>query len=898
MRFTVLGAIRAWRGEVEVDLGPAAQRTVLAALLVAPRQEASVADLVDILWDGRPPASAETTVHQYAMRLRRVLEPGLPPRHKGSVLLSGPRGYRLAAAPEAVDLLRFRALLGTARATSDPQTAADRYADALALWLGTVASAVRPESRNHPAFTAVDTEERAAVEEALGHATEAGLTTRVLPALTAAAGRRPLDEPLHARLIRALAESSGRAAALRHYDEVRQRLSQELGTPPGPELLAAQRHTLRLGTPNTTGATRVEQLPAPLPLFAGRRAELDRLTALAPEDGSRTVVISAIAGMAGIGKTTLAIQLGNQLADRFRDGQLYVNLRGFDRSGSVLDPGDVLRRFMVALGVPGHRIPAEPDALTGAYRSVLSGRRMLIVLDNARDAAQVRPLLPGSAGCMVIVTSRNRLTDLVANDGAVPLLLDVLSPAEARESLARRVGTAVVAAAPEAVDEIIRCTAGLPLALAVAAANAGRGLPTLAAELRAGTGSLTAFAAARAVFSWSYGVLTPDGARLFRLLSLHPGPSISAPAAAALSGLPAGTVRPLLAELINANLLTEPAPRRYVMHDLLRDYAGELVAPAERDPAVTRLLGHLRDESHRAAHALGPAPDMPEEAARLAAPDRWFDAEWQVLVAAARLAAASGRPGDAWRITWSLERYLERRGHWHEWMAVQEVAVAAARTSGDPDATAHALRGLGRVYALMRRYDEAETLLDEALGLFLGSGNGAGEAYTRFCLAWIRTRQQRHEESIAAARPALDRYRALNHRRGQAETLNLMGWFEVQLGFAGKALEYAREALDHFVALGDIRAQSQTWDTIAYAQHHLGDHDAAAKSYDTAIGMFHDIGDTFNEACTLDRLAESLLAGGDAGAAHRAWLRSRAMLTDLDPAWAAEVDAKLAALGP
>ena len=900
LTFTVLGAVRAWRDDTELDLGPVSPRTLLAVLLATPGRPVRRADLIDVLWPVRPPATAANVVHQHVVRLRRALEPGLAARQPGTVLPYTAEGYRIETAAESIDLSRFRRRRDQARTAADPGTALGHYAAALALWQGPVAAGVRPESRAHPVIVALDREELATVAEAAAVAAETGRWDRLLPALLAAAAHRPLHEPLHARLIQALAATSGPAAALSHYAELRRRLIGEVGTEPGPELREAQRRVLSAdGPPPEPGPrTRPAQLPAPLPVFAGRRAEVERVLALLPPGRApETVVISSIGGMAGVGKTTLAIRLGHLLADRFPDGQLYVDLRGFDRDEAVLDPSDALRGFLDALGVPSAHRPADRDALTARYRGVLAGRRMLIVLDNARDAAQVRPLLPATGGSLVLVTSRDRLTGLAAH----PVALDVLPPADAAESLARRVGADRVAAEPEAAGEIVRRTAGLPLALAVVAARAVAHpdftLADLAGEMRATAGSLDAFtdtdpaSDARAVFSWSYRALTPPAARLFRLLALHPGPEITRPAAAALAGGP-------LDELLGAHLLTEPAAGRYVFHDLLRDYARELVAedpPGERRAATERLLDHLRDEATAAAFRLGPLADGLAGPATVDGPDAhaWFTAEWPVLAAAVELAAEQGFDDHAWRIAWAVERFHERGGRWPEWLRSAEHAVRAADRLGDPAARAYARRGLGGAYALLRRYDEAYAHLEAARSLFAAAGNEVGEAYTRYGMGWVRTRQGRYAEALAAAEPALATYQRLGHDLGAGDALNLIAWLRVLLGDPATGLRLGRQGLDRFRSIGEIRGQSQIWDTIAYALHHLGRYRAAAEAYGQAIRLFRADGDRYNEGCTWDRLGDTRAAAGDRRGARRAWRAAYRMVGELDPEWAAEVRSKL-----
>src|SRR5690349_569780 len=454
--FTVLGAVRAWQGEDELRLGPPQQRAVLALLLTGGGQPVSMSELVDLLWAADPPSSAANIVHRYIGALRRVLEPGLPPRAAGRWLIPHSGGYRLAADAGTLDLLRLRQLAGQAAAEEEPGRAVALYLEALGLCQGRCAGDLAAV-REHPAFAAVDREYLALAGQAAEVALEAGLAAQVLPALRQAAEQDPLAEPLRARLMLLLAAAGHQAEALAVYettraalrDAHRRVLRQQVSTAPVPEVRAAQ-------------------LPADLAAFAGRRAEVARVSALLEEPAAGAMLIGAIDGMPGAGKTTLAVHWARLVADRFPDGQLYVNLRGLDPRGT-LEPAEALSGFLPALGMTPQQVPADLDSRAALYRSLLAGQRVLVVLDNARDEAQVRPLLPGAPGCLVIVTSRNRLTGLVASDGASLLTLDVFSRADAREALTRRLGAARVAAEPEAGEEILALSGRLPLALALVA---------------------------------------------------------------------------------------------------------------------------------------------------------------------------------------------------------------------------------------------------------------------------------------------------------------------------------------------------------------------------------------------------------------------------------------------
>jgi transcriptional regulator with XRE-family HTH domain len=438
------------------------------------------------------------------------------------------------------------------------------------------------------------------------------------------------------------------------------------------------------------------QLPIAIRHLAGRADQLKILDGLLDRfDGTEgtadtggTALISAISGTAGVGKTALAVHWAHRVAERFPDGQLYVNLRGFDPSGAPVEPAEAIRGFLDAFGTSAGRIPGGPDAQAALYRSLLAGRRMLIILDNARDEAQVRPLLPGSAPCLVVVTSRRQLAGLAATECAQLLNLDVLTHAEAHEMLSRRLGPELVEGESAAVSELISLCARLPLALAIAAARhaarPSRPLQALVEELRPAQDRLTvldatdvadAVTSARAVFSWSYQSLTQPAARMFRLLAVHPGPDITAAAAASVAGVRQERARQVLTELVLANLLAEHGDGRYTCHDLLRAYAAEQASTsdsdADRKAAMHRMLDHylhtafgaakLLDQVDPAARPPAPVPGVvPEELADRGAAYAWFEAERPVLSAAISQAARHGFDGHAWHLV-LLPRVAPRR---------------------------------------------------------------------------------------------------------------------------------------------------------------------------------------------------------------------------------------------
>ncbi len=650
------------------------------------------------------------------------------------------------------------------------------------------------------------------------------------------------------------------------------------------------------------------QLPTAVAGFVGRVAELATLTSLLEESAAPgAVLIWAIGGTAGIGKTALAVYWAHNIADRFPDGQLYVNLRGFDPSGSPMTSAEALRGFLNAFEVPPERVPVSLDAQAALYRSLLVGRRVLIVADNARDAEQVRPLLPGSVGCVVVVTSRNRLTSLIAAEGARPLTLNMLTRGEARQLLSRRIGTDRVAAEPQAVEKIIGLCARLPLALGIVAARAavhpGFSLDALASELRdAHCAGLGAFDGGdqttdvRAVFSWSYRQLSTAAARLFRLLGLHPGPDTTAPAAASLTGLAQQTVRPLLAELALAHLITEHVMGRFTLHDLLRAYATEQAhthdTEDEQQAAVQRMLDHYLHSAHTAAIWLHPRASpitlvpplpgvVPQQLADDAAALTWFEAEYPVLLGAIKLAADTGQTAHAWQLPWTLVEFFARRGHWHDWVNVQHTALIAAQHGADRHGQAHAHRGLGQALSWLGRHDQAHTHLRQALRLFQELGDQTGQAHTHLALGWMLGYQGRPEEALPHAQQALSLSRATGRRLGQARALHSVGWNQALLGEHQQAVSSCELALTLFRELGDRRSESRTLDSLGYAHHHLGYHQQATAYFKQALGLYRELGDRHGQATTLNHLGDAHHATADLDAAREAWQNALDILEQL-----------------
>jgi DNA-binding SARP family transcriptional activator/tetratricopeptide (TPR) repeat protein len=926
-----------------VDLGPPQRRLVLAVLVAEAGRVVRVETLIDRVWD-EAPDGARRTLHVHVSHIRRLLERSATADRPPGRLLRRSGGYLLDVDPEQVDVVRFRRLVEQGRAPDRPDGArAGLLREALDLWQGEpladLAGGWAARARAAWAQERLDTAIAWADVE-----TRSGDPSAVIGPLTALVEEHPLVEAAVAALMRALIAAGRSAQALERYAATRERLAGELGVDPGIDLRQLHQAILRgeaaagrpaastvpAGASTGSGWTAGSpypvpaQLPLDVPGFGGRDDQLALLDGvLTPADRPSTVVVAVVSGTAGVGKTALAVHWARQVADRFPDGQLYVNLRGFGPGGQAVAPAEAVRGFLDALGVAPRQVPAGLEAQIGRYRSLVAGRRVLLVLDNARDAAQVRPLLPGEPGCAVVVTSRDRLTSLVAAEAAHPVAVDLLAPAQARQMLAFRIGADRVAAEPAAVEEILDSCARLPLALAVVAARAVThpefSLAAVAAELRQARGSLDMFADGdpaidiRAVFSWSYDSLSPPAARLFRLLGRHPLGDLAAPAAASAAGLPLPEVRPLLAELSRAHLLTEPSPGRYAFHDLLWAYAAELAethdSEAERTAATRRMLDHYLHTAYAAALLLHPyrepirleppepgvsIPDLAGYPAAMA----WFTAEHRALLAAVDRAAAAGFDTHTWQLAWVTMEYLTRRGHWHDLAGTQRTALAAAQRLADPAGQARALAGLGHALADVGRCDDALVEFRRASELFDRLGDLAGRADVHRGTAFVCAQLGRPHEALDHARRALDLFRAAGDRHQEAASLNTVGWYCAHVGEYDAALAHCRQGLAMLAEFGDRNGEAATWDSIGFVYHQLGQYGEAVACYQRAVEGASAIGNRYNEANTLSRLGDSQLAAGERDAGRDSWRRALAILEELGHHDADEVRAKLAAPAP
>lgn len=915
MEFRLFGELRLRADGRSLDVGTPRQQAVLAALAVDVGRPVPIETLIDRVWDDAPPTEARNVLYSHLSRIRRLLAGSSARLDRRSA------GYVLDVDPDLVDLHRFARLVEQSKAVASERRAALLH-EALGLWRGPPLAGVPgdwvAEVRNSWQRRLLDAAVRWTEAELDLNRTDAVLA--MLPDLLA---EHPLAEPLEALLMRALHAAGRDAEALRRYAALQRRLADELGVDPGADLRALHTALLRgelptpvpeRGVPLATPA----QLPPDVSGFAGREAELRLLDDLAAT-GSGVVRIAAMSGTAGVGKTSLVVHWAHRVRDRFPGGQLYVNLRGFDPTGSPMTPAEAMRTFLDAFEVPLDRIPAGFEAQVGLFRSLLADRRVLVVLDNARDVEQVRSLLPGASGCLVVVTSRALLSGLVTA-GARSVTVDLLDQGEARELLVSRLGADRVAAEPRAVAEIVELCARLPLALAVVAARAAThptfALADLARELHETRGGLDEFAGTdpatdpRAVFSWSYRQLSDAAARLFRLLGVRAGPDLGTRAAASLAGVPVGQARALLAELAGAHLVAEHSPGRYACHDLLRAYASELNlaldTDADRRAATANVLAHYIHSADNADALLDPRRDPPPALTALPAgvePERpadltrakaWFTAEHRVLVTAVH--QDEEHDAEVWQLAWTIRRFLAHQGHWHDEVDVLRIALAAAERLGDPPKQAFAHCYLGSTYVWFERHDDAHRELTTALDLYRSTNDLVGQAHVQYYLAWMLERQRRNDEAPAHAQRALELYSLAGHAVGEAKSLNAVGWFHALAGEYGTAIGYCEKALDLQTKLGDAVAAGQTWHSIGYAHDRLGDHARAIACYRASFDHFHQAGYRFGEALVLRSLGESYRDTDDPGAARSAWQQAIEIYDDLGHPDAADARAKLASL--
>jgi DNA-binding SARP family transcriptional activator/Tfp pilus assembly protein PilF/DNA-binding XRE family transcriptional regulator len=919
LRVGVLGPLTVRHGEDVVEVGADKQRWLLALLALQPNKVVRREEIVDVIWGDRPPPSCLELVHTYVARLRKALEPGRAPREPARTILTASGGYRLAVTADQLDLLRFDALV--ARAEKEPEAAEQAYRTALGLWRGPALADVE-RFRQHPACLALTRRRSevvlayADVALARGNHDEAAVHLRALIV------EEPLQEAAHARLMLALAGSGQQASALRLFDDIRRELVGEFGIEPGAELRDAQAQVLRQDIARPVAAPkRPAQLPADVAGFRGRAAQLAELDSLvpgfAPTGGHATtdLRIAVVSGTAGVGKTAVAVHWAHRVRDRFPDGQLYLDLRGFG-PGRPVEPGDALSGFLRALGVDGKDIPAEPDERAAKYRTVLEGLRMVLVLDNAGSVQQIRPLLPGSSSCFVVVTSRDSLPGLVARHGARRLPLDLLSPAESFDLLRTLLGTRVDVE-PDAATALAEYCAQLPLALRLVAELAisrpRAKLRALVAELADERGRLDLLdgggdplTAVRAVFSWSYGHLPAESARVFRLWGRHPGRDFTLDATAALAGTDLGGAARLTDTLVRAHLVQETVPGRFQLHDLLRVYAGELAEDEESHDALTRLFDFYLYSASRAMDVVSPhethlRPAVAEPRLAVGWPTAansqvWLETERHNLLAVAAHATRHDCPDLLRKLSGILWHYLDAGGYHEESLVLHTHASVIAHDSGDRAGEVDPLTLLGLGHWRMGRSREALRYLEEALVIVRDTGNRGIESYVLCTLGLVSRALGRFADSHSYGRQALSLARETGDRTSEVLTLVVLGCACRGLGRFGEALghfdqarplagetgdranegyvstnrgdvlsamgrheeaeQFLEEGLDHFRATGTRTSEGYALCMLGAVHRMLGHYDKALERLEQALAISRETGGRTNESVALMNLGD------------------------------------------
>jgi DNA-binding SARP family transcriptional activator/tetratricopeptide (TPR) repeat protein len=959
--------------DVLVDGSPAGisqpgLRILLAMLALSANKVVPVGALIDALWQEDASRQREKNLHVQVHLLRRRLAE-LEPGRGTSRVVTAPPGYMLCLSDGELDAQVFATLARQGRLLSQDGkavAAADQFGRALRLWRGPALGDVADAGPRLAADAAGLEEQRLAVVEdhadaelAAGHHADVACQ---LPGLIA---QSPLRERLRGQFMLALYRCGRQADALAAYQQAREVLSEELGLDPGPQLRALQQQILaadprldlppapaKAGSgltpaglpgpaaddwpaeaqppgepdiaasdPGSTPAAPVmpRQLPADVRHFAGRDTELLELDGLLNEAAATAAAkVIVITGTAGVGKTALALHWAHGAASRFPDGQLHINLRGYHPSGVPVAPEEAIRVLLNGLGVPRAHIPDTPQAQAGLYRSLLADRRMLIVLDNARDPEQVRPLLPGGSNSLALVTSRSSLSGLIADAGAYPVPLGLLAERDAAALLAARLGPARTASEPAAVRQIIRLCARLPLALAITAARAAAQpalpLSALADELADEQDRLDALdtgeqaTSARPVFSWSYRQLTQPAARMFRLLGSHPGPDISLAAAGSLSGVPRPLARRILNELAAASLLTEHSAGRYVLHDLLHAYAAELPPDPdgadERGPARERVLDHYLHTAHAGALLLAPLghpivldpPRSGVTAEQLGSHEgalTWFRTELQVLLAGVKLAAAAGLDKQAWQLPWTLRSFLDGQGLWQDWDTVNRIALAAAERLEDHNGLGWTHHRMAQVCSLSGAIDEGVAHNTLALTHFEQADNlgGQGSAHLGLCISLGR--QGEHQTALHHGQQALTLFRTAADRIGEAYMLHLVGLELARLGSAEQGRDHCTQAVELYGELGDPGGLADAWHSLGTVHQQLSENDEAVACFQQALMLCAELGDLWGQAYCLIHVGDTHDAAGDLQAARETWQQALEMLGDLQHPDADRVRARL-----
>ncbi len=890
MQLRLIGPVEIDSGDRVVEIGSPQQRLLVAALAVDAGRLVTAESLIDRIWDDAP-VGARRTLHVLISKMRRVLEQVSGRGPDVVTVVRGSGGYVLRLDPARVDMLRFRRLAEDARRV-DGTDRVRLLRDAVAVWQAEPLSGLPGNwaARTRTAWRQEYLEATVAWAEAelrTGHA------AATIGTLTRLAEEYPLAESVTAMLMRALHAAGRPADALARYARVRQRLADELGVDPGSGLHGVYEATLRdtvaADHPDRRGITTDEQpapsepvtrptprhLPAPPQMFTGRTMELADLEEI--HDAS-TVVITAIDGMAGVGKTALAVQAAHQMLDRYPDGQLFIDLHGYTEGVAPVEPGEALDRMLRALAVAGERIPPGLDERAGLYRSRLAGRRMVIVLDNAATGAQVTPLLPGAPGCAVLVTSRRRLVGL---DPTHVLSLDTLPAADAAALFRRSVGESrLTGQPPEVLAELVEVCGGLPLAIRIAAArlrsHPAWNLDHLVRRLRVQQDRLLELATGQrsvtAALDLSYQDLGADLQRTYRRLGLSPGVDIDAHAAAALLDTTVQEAGQALEQLLDAHLLQEAVPGRYRFHDLTRAHAAHTATRDETGDGGRMVLDRLLDYyRHTAAVAMEaaypyererrprvppartPVPVLSDPAAAL----DWLDRELANLLAAASHAAEHDRPAHLRHLSSLLHRHLRNRGHCQDAVTLHHQALQLARATGDQEAQIAALIGLGHIHRLQSRSEQATEHFRQALRIARASGHQAAEPDALIGLGHIHMLHGRYEQANAHYQQALQLVHATDHSPGaQLDARVGLGIVHRRQGRHEQATHHYREALHIARSTSNRPGEMDALIGLGHIQRRQGRYRQAADHYQQALQIARVTGNRNGELQALTGLGQ------------------------------------------
>ncbi|WP_413798690.1 AfsR/SARP family transcriptional regulator [Streptomyces iranensis] len=886
LRFTVLGPVRAIRGEEQLSTGSPQQRALLATLLLRGGQTVTAPELIDAMWGDNPPEVAIAALRTYASRLRKALGAD------SDVLVSESGGYAIRTAPGALDVdvaEQLAAQAERAGQSGDRVRARELINKALSLWNGEALAGL-PGPYAETQRSRLAEWHLSLIETRLDHDLELGLHAEAVSELTALTAAYPLRERLRELLMLALYRSGRQAEALAVYADTRRLLAEELGVDPVAELsdlqqriLEADKTLLPSVTPEGDRADPAPpapvplQLPAGIPDFTGRTTFIHELSEQLASLNGRATAVWAIHGIAGVGKTTLAVHAAHAARHLFPDGQLYVDLQGSTPAAAA--PGAVLGSFLRALGTPDHSIPDGIEERAALYRSKLGGRRVLTLLDNARDAAQVRPLLPGTEGCATLVTSRTRMIDLA---GAQLIDLDVVSPEEALALFSRIVGVERVGAEREAAMDVVAACGFLPLAVRIAASRlVARRTWTVSAlarrlvderrrldELRAGD------LAVKATFELGYGQLEAQQARAFRLLGLADGPDISLTAAAAVLDMDVSDAEDQLESLVDASLLDSVVPGRYHYQDLVRLFARACAErderPADRDAALSRLLDfylattagvyarerpgdrlikHLAPTSH-------PGLDFPDDDAAL----DWLFSEGDCLLACAAQAGSGATLGRATDLLLIASDLAESGSHTHQYAALAATLSATTRTSGDPQAESRARSALARALSLRGQHEEADEQARRAMHIGRAVEDPAVIGRLPNLRGVTAILLKRFDEAEAHLTEAIDAFRADQDRPGEAAALCNLSRVHIELGRTMSAIDVAQQGVRIYESLGlGLRLANGKY-ALGQALISAGRGPEALEALTDAGSLFHESRQRLWEGMTHYRLAEVHLA--------------------------------------